>query len=40
MPEVDATSHAGLIGLTAMLNERTAVETGRPDGASTSRATS
>jgi hypothetical protein len=32
VPEVDATSRAGLIGLTAVLNDRTAVETGPPMG--------
>lgn len=32
IPELDATSRAGLIGLTAVLNDRTAVETGPPMG--------
>src|SRR5262249_20131163 len=32
IPELDATSRAGLIGLTAVLNDRTAVETGAPMG--------
>jgi Domain of unknown function (DUF4159)/Aerotolerance regulator N-terminal len=32
IPEVDATSRAGLIGLTFILNDRTAVEAGEPIG--------
>src|SRR6185295_8683111 len=32
IPELDATSRAGLIGLTTVLNDRTAVETGPPMG--------
>ena len=32
IPELDATSRAGLIGLTAILNDRTAVESRRADG--------
>jgi hypothetical protein len=32
LPELDATSRAGLVGLTYVLNDRTAVETGSPIG--------
>ena len=40
MPEVDRLSRAGLVGLTATLNRRTAVETAEPLGGRYREATS